>query len=43
MCWQKNLFYGAPNLDILCYKYNKEIAVPVTDDGEFFGLTKQCW
>ena len=38
--WQKNQFYGAPNLDILCYKCNKEIDVPVTEDGEFFWINK---
>jgi hypothetical protein len=30
----------APNLDILCYKCNEEIDVPVTEDGEFFWINK---
>jgi hypothetical protein len=36
MCQQKNLYYGALNLDLLCYKCNEEIDVPATEDGIFF-------
>ncbi len=35
-------YYSPSDKNSLCYKYNKEIDIPVTGDGEFFGLTRRC-
>ncbi len=36
----KDFFHGTPNMNIICYKCNDEIDVPVTKDGEFFFINK---
>jgi hypothetical protein len=34
--------YSSSDKNSLCYKSNKEIDVPVTEEGEFFELTRWC-